>query len=305
MKLSVATCQFPTSDDPQGNLLQIARLLENARAGGADVAHFPEGALSGYAGADLESFDRTDWETLRDCTQRVVELAGELKIWVVLGSTHRLSEPHKPHNSLYIIDDLGRIVDRYDKRFCAGDSSGQTGELAHYTPGDHFSVFEIKGVRCGTLICHEYRYPELYREYKRRGVQVMFHSFHAAHLSDERLRSMEAEVGEEYQSTSRGATYPEITMPASMIAAAASSHIWISCPNSSAKQSCWGSFFVRADGVITGQLDRHDTACLLSTVDTDAELYDSTVAWRDRAMDGKLHSGSTVRDPRSDCRTEV
>ena len=305
MKLSVATCQFPTSENVLGNYRHVRRLLVDAQAKGAAVAHFPEAGLSGYAGADRESHEGMDWEALHDCTLRLIDLADELGLWVVLGSTHRLSVPHKPHNSLFIIDDRGRLVDRYDKRFCAGDLTGETGDLAHYTPGNHFSLFEIGGVRCGALICHDYRYPELYREYKSRGVQLMFHSFHAAHLAPERLELMEAEIGKDHHASSRGATYPEITMPATMIAAAASSHVWISCSNSSARESCWGSFFVRADGVITGQLGRHDTGFLLSTVDTDAELYDSTAAWRHRAMDGTLHSGSTVRDERSDCRTEV
>ena len=94
-------------------------------------------------------------------------------------------------------------------------------------------------------------------------------------------------------------------MPATMIAAAASSHMWISCPNSSARESCWGSFFVRANGVITGQMERHSTGILLSTVDTEADLYDSTRAWRDRVFAGILHSGSLVHDERSEKRTEV
>ncbi|MEZ4606678.1 MAG: hypothetical protein R2865_07750 [Deinococcales bacterium] len=54
------------------------------------------------------------------------------------------------------------------------------------------------------------------------------------------------------------------------------------------QESCWGSFFVRADGVITGQLERHRTALLLSTIDREEELYDST-AWRTRALHGTLH----------------
>lgn len=99
---------------------------------------------------------------------------------------------HKPHNSLYIIDDRGDLVDRYDKRFCAGDGSPnpQTGDLANYSPGNHFSVFSINGVRCGALICHDYRYPELYRQYKRRGVEVMFHFYHAGNISPERWQAM-------------------------------------------------------------------------------------------------------------------
>ena len=34
-----------------------------------------------------------------------------------------------------------------------------------------------------------------------------------------------------------------------VIAEAANNHVWISCPNSSARQSCWPSFFVRPGGV--------------------------------------------------------
>ena len=179
MQLSVATCQFPTSADVDGNYRHISNLMKLARDRGAGVAHFPEACLSGYAGADLESYAGFDWQLLRERTLDLIRLAGELRLWLLLGSAHRLSSTHKPRNSLYIINSAGELVDRYDKRFCAGDESESTGDLAHYTSGSHFTVFDIEGVRCGALICHDYRYPELYREYKRQGVQLMFHSFHA------------------------------------------------------------------------------------------------------------------------------
>jgi hypothetical protein len=41
---------------------------------------------------------------------------------------------------------------------------------------------------------------------------------------------------------------------------------------------------------------RNTAGVLVSEVDTDEEIYDSTAAWRDRAMDGILHSGTLVRD---------
>ena len=305
MKLTIATCQFPTSADIHRNFQYISELMKKAKEVNAEVAHFPEACLSGYAGADLESYVGYDWAFLRKCTYQLIDLAGQLGIWTILGSSHELSAPHKPHNSLYIINHKGQLLDRYDKRFCAGDTAETTVDLAHYTSGNHDSVFEINGIRCGTLICHDYRYPELYREYKRQGVQLMFHSYHAAHISLERLKHMENTTGPEHHAFSRGTTYPGITMPATMIAAAASSHMWISCPNSSAKESCWGSFFVRADGVITGQLERHSTDILISSVDTEEPLYDSTSAWRERALAGVFHSGTLVSDPRSTKRTEV
>jgi hypothetical protein len=79
--------------------------------------------------------------------------------------------------------------------------------------------------------------------------------------------------------------------------------MWISYPNSSARESCWPSFFVRPDGVMTGRLRRNTAGVLVSEVDTDEDIYDSMVAWRDRAMDNVLHSCTLVLDGRSDERT--
>jgi deaminated glutathione amidase len=306
-QLTVATCQFAVGADIAANAAEVSRLMTRAGRSGARVAHFPEGALSGYAGTDFATFEGFDWETLGQATEEIVWLAGELGIWVVLGSAHRLTGTHKPHNSLYVISDSGGLVDRYDKRFCAGDAAGQTGDLAHYSPGDHASVWIIDGITCGALICYDYRFPELYRDYCARGVQLMFHSFHAAAAPPERIAAMGAAIGARYGPLNPAATYtyPGITMPAAMTAAAAANHIWISCPNSSAPESCWPAFFVRADGVTTGRLRRNVAGVLLSRVDTCAEIYDSTVAWRQRAIAGTLHSGSLISDPRSAHRTSL
>lgn len=302
MVLRVATCQFPVSADIRRNLGHITRQLREASRREARVVHFCEAALSGYAGVDFPSHEGFDWALLGECVDAVLDLAARLGVWVVLGSAHRLTGAHKPHNSLYIVDDHGKLIDRYDKRFCAGPASADEGDLAHYSSGNHFSVFTIDGVSCGALICHDYRYPELYREYKRRGVRLMFHSFHAGGLDARRFAAMRGYVGSELFTINPGSTLPGITQPATMIAEAGCNHLWISCPNSSARQSCWPSFFVRPDGVVTGRVRLHTAGVLISEVDTDAELYDSTVAWRDRAMAGTLHSGSLVADPRSDDR---
>jgi deaminated glutathione amidase len=305
MKLTVATCQFPVDSDIRRNFQYVSRQIRAANDRGAHVAHFPEACLSGYAGVDFTSYQGFDWALLQECTQGVLDLARQFRLWVILGSTHRLTGRHKPHNSLYIINDHGKLIDRYDKMFCAGDRAGKTVDLAHYSPGNHFSVFAIEGVRCGALICHDYRYPELYREYKRRGVQLMFHSYHAGHITPKRFKAMRDNVGDSFQTLNPGSTIPGITMPATMHAAAANNYMWISCPNSSARESCWPSFFVRPDGVITGRLRLNSAGILVSKVNTGEQLYDSTVAWRDRAMRSIFHSGTLVRDTRSDERTRL
>ncbi|MEU4218794.1 carbon-nitrogen hydrolase family protein [Actinoplanes sp. NPDC026623] len=304
-KLTVATCQFPVDADVTRNLWFVLQQLREAASKGADVVHFPECALSGYAGSDFPDLAALNWSQLDHSMRQVMRWAAKTGVWVVIGSTHRLTGGNKPHNSLYIIDSAGALVDRYDKLFCAGDITERTGDLAHYSPGNHLTVFEINGVRCGTAICHDYRYPELYREYKRRDAQLIFHSYHAAHASAEDVAMMRAQVGLEVQALNPGGTYPGITMPATMTAAAAANHMWISCPNSSARESCWATFVVRADGITVGRLARNRTGILISTVDTTADLYDSTSAWRGRALAGVLHSGTPVHDERSDRRTEL
>jgi predicted amidohydrolase len=296
MKLTVATCQFPVDSDIRRNMKYILRQMREAKYRGADVVHFPEASLSGYAGTDFESYEGFDWKLLENSTLKILNIARQLQLWVILGSTHQLSGKHKPHNSLYIIDNHGKLIDRYDKLFCAE---------AYYSPGNHFSIFTINGVRCGTLICHDYRYPELYREYKRNNVQVMFHSYNAGHMTPKRMKDMRAEVGEYLQRFNPGSTIPGITMPATMIASAANNYIWISCSNTSARESCWSSFFLRPDGIVIGRLRLNTAGILITTVDTEEQFYDSTVDWRDRAMKGIYHSGTLVQDSRSEKRMEL
>jgi deaminated glutathione amidase len=299
MKIKIATCQFPTSSDITKNLQYVLKQMKSAVNLGAHLAHFPEACLSGYARNDYKSFKGFDWDLINTSTHKVLNLARKLGLWVILGSAHPLSGKNKPHNSLYIINNLGELVDRYDKMFCVGGKSGRDGDLAHYSPGDHFCIFEIKGVRCGVLICHEYRYPELFRVYKQQGVELMFHSYHTANIDKKNYQEKRSYVNSKLHKLNRGSSLPEILIPASMQAAAASNHMSISCSNSSARESCWASFFVRPDGIITGRLRKNVTGILISTLNTNARFFDSTSAWRDRAMSGIYHSGTMVQDCRS------
>jgi len=297
--LRVATSAFPTTADPASNVRWIRKHLRQAAHDGAQVVHFCEGALSGYVPGDLASLDGYDWPSLTRASESVAALAADLGLTVVVGSTHRLSAPHKPHNSVFVVGPDGAIRDRYDKRFCAGPRDGAE-ELAHYAPGDHPSTFEVAGVRCGVLICHEYRYPELFRQYVQLGVRVVFHSFHAAHVPPDRWEAMHAATGPENHRHHGGVgTLPGITMPATLISMAANNALWVSAANSSARQSCFGSFAVRPDGVMVGRLPRNRSGLLLTDIDLSTPYYDSTRAWRDRAIAGIFHSGTQVDDPRS------
>jgi len=272
-----ATCQFAVSADVQSNGKTIRRQMVTARELGADVAHFPEGALSGYANADFKTWNGYGWALLKEETLRVMELAENLRLWVVLGSAHPLTGDHKPHNSLYLISPKGPIVERYDKSFCT------SGDLDFYSPGDHLSLATINGVKCGLLICYDVRFPELYRQYKKRGAQMIFHSF--------------------YNARAKGPNIHTTIMRPSLQCRAATNYVWISATNSSAYYGSWPSVFVRPDGVIAASLRFHRPGVMVNTVNTNEQLYDASAAYRDLAINGALHNGEAVDDLRSKDRT--
>ena len=283
--LRIAASQFSVEGEIAANRAQILAQIAEAARREARLVHFSEAALSGYAGVDLESFAGFDWEALEQATRDICREAAEHRVWVILGSAHRLSSPNKPHNSLYVISDAGQIVDRYDKRFCTGLSEPTgTLDLAHYSPGNHQVLFDVDGIRCGVLICYDYRFPELYRGLKAAGVEVLLQSFHNARRDQE---------------THEQRNIWKDIVPATMMGHAASNHIWISATNSAARYSSWGTFFVRPDGQLAGQLPLHEPGLLICDVDLGLEIWDAPGPWRERAIRGQLHSGTLVEDPRS------
>jgi len=273
-KLRIATIQFAVGRHIRRNSREIRGFIRKAKKAKAEIVHFSECALSGYVGTDFPNFAGYDWDLLYSETEKVMALAGELGIWVVLGSTHRLAEPNKPFNSLYLIDPKGKIVDRYDKRF------GTPGDLRRLTPGNRFVHFKINGVKCSLLICFDLRFPELYRELYKAGVNCVFQSFYNAKQS--------------------GPSVHTHIMRQTMQCRAATNNMWVSMSNSSGYYSPYPSCFIGPDGMITSQLRMNRPGILVSTVDLDRKFYDPMADFRDSAIAGKLNNGpETVDDPRA------
>ena len=277
-KLCIASCQFPVSADIRENYRWIRSQIIDARLKKADIVHFPECALSGYPGADMKTLEGYNWNQLFEVTDSVIALAKELKIWVLLGSMHRLSGNNKPHNSLYVISPDGKIVDRYDKRFCT------TSDLKYFSPGDHFVNFTVNGINCGLLICYDVRFPELYRQYSKTGTQVLFQSFYNARGN-------------------KGSVHPVI-MHVTAQAMAGSNHFYMSLTNSSAAES-WPCYFITPDGLVQNSFTQNVPGILISNVDISKQFYDASKPFRNDAIDGKLNSGELVKDQRSVDRNSI
>jgi predicted amidohydrolase len=111
----LATAQVVVCEDPRdsGRLRQSGRgvreLMRQAREAGARIIHFPEGATcsphkrimsaAGPAEAGPADWNRADWQVLRAELAAIARLAGELRLWTVLGSVHPLTPPHRPQTA--------------------------------------------------------------------------------------------------------------------------------------------------------------------------------------------------------------
>jgi len=268
--LSIGTCQFAVGGSIPRNGKAIRRQMTQAAEEGAELVHFPETALSGYAGIDMPNYVDYDWDMLKHETEAIMALAAQLGVWVILGSSHRLATVGKPHNCLYLIDPKGRIADRYDKRFCL------KAELRRYTPGDRWVTFEINQIKCALLICFDVRFAELYRALYALGVQCIFQSF--------------------YNARQKGPSVHSDIMVQSMQCRAASNGFWVSMCNASAYYSPYGSAFIRPDGKVVKRLPRNRSGVMVNNVDLGQTLYDPMKGYRELAIKGQLNNGLCVTD---------
>jgi predicted amidohydrolase len=186
--LRLAIAQLPISGDARKNSSEVRQAMREAANGGARLIQFPEAILTGYPKHPIMDWAEVDWELVHQELESIMQLAGELKIWVVLGSSHPLTPPHWPHNSLYVISDEGRLVTRYDKRIVS-----YTEVTKYYTPGYESVVFEVDGYRFGCVICVEINFPQLFIEYGQLGIDcLLFSAYPVDAIFDTKARAYAA-----------------------------------------------------------------------------------------------------------------
>ena len=166
------------SDELRESGRDIRRLMWQAHDEGASLVHFPEGStcsphklalsVDGPERVGPSDWDRFPWQVLQEELAATAALAGELRLWVVLGSVHRLTSPNRPYNSLYVISDRGTVTTRYDERFLSNTKVSYM-----YSPGSDPITFEVDGYRFGCALGMESHFPEVFSEYERLDVDCV------------------------------------------------------------------------------------------------------------------------------------
>ena len=233
--LRVAASQFPVSHDMAKNFWYIKSQIVEAAETAVDVIHFPETALPGYLGLSGGNPSELDWDTLGTLTGAVRDLARSYGIWVILGSIRQ--EPGQlPRNCVCVISNVGEIAGYYDKqRLCKEESR-------FYSAGGSPLAVDIKGHRCGFLICYDNCFPDLYKPYREMGVGLVFHSFHNA--------------GNKHKTSIAD------LMAANLLVRSADNQMWISASNSSTPYCPLPATIARPDGS-ANRGERHATCIIV------------------------------------------
>ena len=162
-EIKVAAAQLLTDvGDLDVNKQKILQAIRDAKSAGCHVVLFHEGCLTGYPSRD--DILAMDFEEVRNAERDVRDLAEELGIAVLLGSTGK--EGDRFFNYVLVINELGRVLGRYNKTWRAGE--------AHYCAGRGPVIFRIAGVEATVIICHDLRYPELARLAVTAGARIVF-----------------------------------------------------------------------------------------------------------------------------------
>ena len=269
--IKIATAQSYISTDIRENGREIRKLMQQARSEGATIVHFPEGAMSGYTKSQIKSWDCFEWDALVHELHLVASLARELELWAVVGSCHRLTSPHRPHNSLYVISARGELVTRYDKQFCSNT------EISNwYTPGREYSVFEVEGWRFGCALCIEIQFPELFQRYGDLDVDCVLFS-----------------------------SYSEVSMFGIQAQGYAASHnYWVSVSVPAQTSHALSSRLIAPTGELQATAPPSISGLVVDQLDVDCPQWKIALhharPWRAKARDGAIYRQRYVQDPRSE-----
>jgi len=159
--LRIASVQMQISGDIEVNLDRILRGISEAKRADARLVVFPETGLSGF---DSKTIAKLDWPRLKQAMSRIAEAAKAHQVYVLYGCATE-SGKEKPHNSAVLIGPDGSELMRYHKMV----------PEVHFEPGDRLVLFEVDGVPCTVIICHDERFPELVRIPVLAGALVCFY----------------------------------------------------------------------------------------------------------------------------------
>jgi len=167
--IKISTAQFENrSADKVYNLGVIEKLAAKASAEGSDVVAFHECSITGYTFARNlnreQMLELAEYIPEGDSIKELTAIAGRHNIAVLAGLFEKDAS-----NNLY-------------KTYVCVDSNGLVAKFRklhpfinpYLTPGSEYCIFDLKGWKCGILICYDNNIVENVRATKLLGADIIF-----------------------------------------------------------------------------------------------------------------------------------
>ncbi len=166
--IRIAAVQFEhRSADQSYNLSRIRALTQQAVESGAEVVSFHECCISGYT--FVQQFSKEQMLELAEdvpdgpSVQQLMQISEEFKVPILAGLFER--EGDEVFNT-YVCVDGSQLVARFRKLHAFVNP--------HLSPGTDFAVFDLRGCKCGILICYDNNLPENVRVTALKGAEIIF-----------------------------------------------------------------------------------------------------------------------------------
>ena len=182
----VAAIQMVSTDDVDENLATADRLIALAAERGADLVVLPE-VFAVLEGGPMRQYGEMEGtgklqEFLADQARgnKLIEVGGTIPLISRPGkreSGDSIIEDEKVRAACLVFDSHGNQIARYDKihlfDVILNDAQTEYSESYSYEPGSGIVTLQTPLGYLGLSVCYDMRFPELYREFFKLGVEIV------------------------------------------------------------------------------------------------------------------------------------
>ena len=172
-----AILQLTSTDEPEGNLATVTKMLAEAAEQGTQIAFTPEvtNCVSLSRTHQKEVLCRPEEDPTLGGLQEAARDAG---LWLLIGSlaVKTRDADGRFANRSYLVDPGGKIVAQYDKIHMFDvdiDATESFRESSGYRPGTRAVTAETPFGRLGLTVCYDMRFPLLYQALARAGATIL------------------------------------------------------------------------------------------------------------------------------------
>lgn len=166
--IRIAAVQFEhRNGDKAFNLQRIRELSQQAVAQGAEIVSFHECCIPAYT--FVQSFSKEELLVLAEpvpsgpSTQELMSISREVGVPILAGL---FEEDQGDVYNTYVCVDGDELVARFRKLHAFVNS--------HLSSGSEYAVFDLRGCRCGILICYDNNLVENVRMTAMLGAEIIF-----------------------------------------------------------------------------------------------------------------------------------